>query len=421
MSTTRCPAHPRGDPLVDGEVAPVPVVLLGHVGQRPLAGQRQRRHPVGLVALDVFARAARIAADRIDSRPMPASPTATPEHIKDVNTRYHDAAADEYDAKWGIDFGDTGQEQVRRSSPRRSAASTARASATRSRSAPAPATSRSTCCSSGVIERLTATDISPGMLDRARGAPPSDARARGRDRGRPRPRQLPFEDESFDLVLGHAVLHHIPDLDRAFAEFRRVLRPGGRDRLRRRALALRRPARGAAEADRRARRAGLAARRRRPAPRRRRGRAVRRPLARGRGRRPRLRPGRPAPPARATPASSSAASAARSCSPTPGAGGCARSSRPPSPTPSPGAGAASPSAATSPCRRSTPACSSPTSPPSSSTTSSSPAASRPTLLLIVVRRSDSANLRSTVGHPASRDPNAWWTRLIEGVVACLWS
>ncbi|HEY1355578.1 MAG TPA: class I SAM-dependent methyltransferase, partial [Solirubrobacterales bacterium] len=44
---------------------------------------------------------------------MPASPTATAEHIKDVNTRYHDAAADEYDAKWGIDFGATGQRQVR--------------------------------------------------------------------------------------------------------------------------------------------------------------------------------------------------------------------------------------------------------------------------------------------------------------------
>jgi SAM-dependent methyltransferase len=39
--------------------------------------------------------------------------------------------------------------------------------------------------------------------------------------------ELPFEDESFDLVFGHAVLHHIPDLDKAFAEFRRVLRPGG--------------------------------------------------------------------------------------------------------------------------------------------------------------------------------------------------
>ena len=29
---------------------------------------------------------------------MPASPSATPEHIKDVNTRYHDAAAEEQTA-----------------------------------------------------------------------------------------------------------------------------------------------------------------------------------------------------------------------------------------------------------------------------------------------------------------------------------
>ena len=39
--------------------------------------------------------------------------------------------------------------------------------------------------------------------------------------------ELPFDDESFDLVFGHAVLHHIPDLARAFGEFARVLRPGG--------------------------------------------------------------------------------------------------------------------------------------------------------------------------------------------------
>ena len=37
---------------------------------------------------------------------------------------------------------------------------------------------------------------------------------------------LPFPDESFDLVLGHAVLHHIPDLDRAAAEF--AARPAAR-------------------------------------------------------------------------------------------------------------------------------------------------------------------------------------------------
>ena len=79
---------------------------------------------------------------------MPASPTATPEHIKDVNTRYHDAAADEYDAKWGIDFGATGQRQVRLKLTKALGGLTAAASATASRSAPAPATSRSTCCSS---------------------------------------------------------------------------------------------------------------------------------------------------------------------------------------------------------------------------------------------------------------------------------
>ncbi len=96
----------------------------------------------------------------------------------------------------------------------------------RSRSAPAPATSRSTWSSSGTIERLTATDISPGMLKRLSATAESlglaDVTTVATEA-----ETLPFEDESFDLVLGHAVLHHIPDLGRAFAEFRRVLRPGG--------------------------------------------------------------------------------------------------------------------------------------------------------------------------------------------------
>ena len=47
------PGDPRGDPLVDGQVAPEPVVLGGHVGQRALAGERQRRHALGLVLLQM--------------------------------------------------------------------------------------------------------------------------------------------------------------------------------------------------------------------------------------------------------------------------------------------------------------------------------------------------------------------------------
>ena len=40
--------------------------------------------------------------------------------------------------------------------------------------------------------------------------------------------RMPYDDDTFDLVVGHAVLHHIPDLDTAFREVLRVLKPGGR-------------------------------------------------------------------------------------------------------------------------------------------------------------------------------------------------
>lgn len=39
---------------------------------------------------------------------------------------------------------------------------------------------------------------------------------------------LPFADDSFDLVAALWMLYHVPDLDRGLAEVRRVLRPGGR-------------------------------------------------------------------------------------------------------------------------------------------------------------------------------------------------
>lgn len=156
---------------------------------------------------------------------MPAAPTATPEHIKDVNTRYHDAAAEEYDAKWGIDFGATGQEQVRQK------LSKALGGLGGERFGDALEIGSGTGYFSlnllqlGVVERLTATDISPGMLRRF--AATAESLGLAAETAVAEAEQLPFEDGSFDLVFGHAVLHHIPDLGRALAEFRRVLRPGG--------------------------------------------------------------------------------------------------------------------------------------------------------------------------------------------------
>ena len=152
----------------------------------------------------------------------PASPSA----IREVNTRYHDAAAEEYDHKWGIDFHDIGQGQVlgkfHKLLPRQ-----ARFSHALEIGAGTGYFSLN-LMRAGIVENATCTDISPGMLKTL------DANARklglaGRVTTRACDAEsLPFEDETFDLVLGHAVLHHLPDLHQAFAEFNRVLRPGGR-------------------------------------------------------------------------------------------------------------------------------------------------------------------------------------------------
>lgn len=40
--------------------------------------------------------------------------------------------------------------------------------------------------------------------------------------------QLPFEDESFDVVHSWDFLHHVPDVPKALSEIHRVLKPGGR-------------------------------------------------------------------------------------------------------------------------------------------------------------------------------------------------
>lgn len=38
---------------------------------------------------------------------------------------------------------------------------------------------------------------------------------------------LPFEDESFDIVIANMMLYHVPNLDKGLKEVRRVLKEGG--------------------------------------------------------------------------------------------------------------------------------------------------------------------------------------------------
>jgi ubiquinone/menaquinone biosynthesis C-methylase UbiE len=156
---------------------------------------------------------------------MPASPSATAEHIKDVNTRYHDVAASSYDAKWGIDYGEVGGGQVRAKLVKALGREPVSPFGDALEIGAGTGYFSLNLSQLGLIERPTATDISPGML----AALSATARRLGVtiETVRAEAGELPFDDASFDLVFGHAVLHHIPDLDRAFGEFSRVLRPGG--------------------------------------------------------------------------------------------------------------------------------------------------------------------------------------------------
>jgi SAM-dependent methyltransferase len=72
--------------------------------------------------------------------------------------------------------------------------------------------------------QITLTDFSPGMVREASqiNDPPGRFTFTAAD-----VQALPFPTASFDFILANHMLYHVPDLDQALSEIRRVLRPGG--------------------------------------------------------------------------------------------------------------------------------------------------------------------------------------------------
>jgi ubiquinone/menaquinone biosynthesis C-methylase UbiE len=156
---------------------------------------------------------------------MAARRDAASARIKDANARYHDEAAASYDSKWGIDLGPTGQAQVRAKLTKALGGWPEEPFGDALEIGAGTGYFCLNLLQLGAIERATATDISQGMLD----ALGDSAEGLGLEVEtlRADAEQLPAGDASFDLAFGHAVLHHLPDLDGALAELHRVLRPGG--------------------------------------------------------------------------------------------------------------------------------------------------------------------------------------------------
>jgi len=155
----------------------------------------------------------------------PADVEAAWHDPKRANVLYHDWEAANYDEKWSISF----DERCIRYARDRFAAIAG------TQGWPYPAALELGCGTgffllnlmlAGVAASGSVTDISPGMvavaLRNAGGLGlPVDGRVADAER-------IPYDDGSFDLVVGHAVLHHIPDVPAALREVLRVLRPGGR-------------------------------------------------------------------------------------------------------------------------------------------------------------------------------------------------
>lgn len=142
--------------------------------------------------------------------------------VREANLRYHDAAAREYDAKWSISFDerciDYVRERAKRMLPRRRYGRVLEVGT-------GTGFFLLNLWSAGFVGEAHATDLSPGMLEVcARNASRlgCELRTAAGDA-----EQLPYADGTFDLVVGHAFLHHLPDYAAAIREMTRVLRPGG--------------------------------------------------------------------------------------------------------------------------------------------------------------------------------------------------
>jgi len=161
-----------------------------------------------------------------------AAPPATPEQVeaawrdpKLANVLYHDWEAGSYDEKWSISFDERCISYARDRF----------AHVAGTDGWPYQKALELGCGTgffllnlkqAGVLVEGHVTDLSPGMVEVAR----RNARALGFEvEGRVADAEsIPYPDDSFDLVVGHAVLHHIPDVRLALAEVLRVLKPGGR-------------------------------------------------------------------------------------------------------------------------------------------------------------------------------------------------
>lgn len=145
--------------------------------------------------------------------------------LKKANELFHDVESDKYDSKWGIRYDMENAGRVRHKFEKLLGGPFPHVDRLLEVGCGTGYVGLNLCLHDDLVGELHACDISQGMVDAcARNAEELGVSVHARQSEL---EHLAYPDEEFDMVIGHAILHHIPDISDAFAEIYRVLKPGG--------------------------------------------------------------------------------------------------------------------------------------------------------------------------------------------------